>query len=203
MKVFILRHEDRTQDATFFSPLTSSGLEKSDLLVDVLKKYKINKIYSSPFIRTLQTINPYCTKYNLKINLEYSLCEIQHPLIIPEKSYQVRLPSYMANSFNCNEKYKSLLDPLNHIYPEDEVAVSKRVKKFLNTLFNNKLEKNYNVLIVTHQVVCNEILKSTTKKMKNINICSSFNYPRGALTQVFDKDEWLFEPINWDRPNFD
>ena len=39
--------------------------------------------------------------------------------------------------------------------------------------------------------------------MRGINIHSSFNYPRGALTQVFDKDEWLFEPINWNRPNFD
>ena len=47
----------------------------------------------------------------------------------------------MANSFNYNEKYKSLLDPLEHVYPEDEVNVSKRVRKFLNTLFNNKLDK--------------------------------------------------------------
>tara|TARA_B100001123_G_C15035393_1_gene917144 strand:+ start:59 stop:670 length:612 start_codon:yes stop_codon:yes gene_type:complete len=203
MKIFILRHEDRTQDATFFSPLTSTGLERSELLVDVLKKHKINKIYSSPFIRTLQTINPYCSKYDLKVNLEYSLSEIQHPLIIPEKSYQVRLPTYMANSFNCNEKYKSLLDPLEHVYPEDENNVSKRVRKFLNTLFNNKLERNDNILIVTHQVVCNEILKISTKKMRGVNIHSSFNYPRGGLTQVFDKDEWLFEPINWNRPNFD
>ena len=203
MKIFILRHEDRTQDATFFSPLTSTGLERSELLVDVLKKHKINKVYSSPFIRTLQTINPYCSKYNLKVNLEYSLSEIQHPLIIPEKSYQVRLPSYMANSFNYNDRYKSLLDPLDHIYPEDENNVSKRVRKFLNTLLNNKIERNDNILIVTHQVVCNEILKISTKKMNGIKIYSSFNYPRGALTQVFDKDEWLFEPINWDRPSFD
>lgn len=203
MKIFILRHEDRTQDATFFSPLTSTGLEKSELLVNILKKHKINKVYSSPFIRTLQTINPYCSKYDLKVNLEYSLSEIQHPLIIPEKSYQVRLPTYMANNFNYNEKYKSLLDPLDHVYPEDEVNVSKRVRKFLNTLLNNKISKNHNILIVTHQVVCNEILRISTKKMEGINITPSFNYPRGALTQVFDKDEWLFEPLNWDRPNFD
>lgn len=202
MKIFILRHEDRTQDATFFSPLTSTGLERSELLVDILKKYKINKIYSSPFIRTLQTIHPYCLNCDLKINLEYSLSEIQHPLIIPEKSYQVRLPTYMANNFNYNEKYKSLLDPLDHVYPEDEVNVSKRVRKFLNTLLNNKITRNDNILIVTHQVVCNEILKISTKKIKDVNILTSFNYPRGALTHVFDRDEWLFEPINWDRPVF-
>ena len=203
MKIFILRHEDRTQDATFFSPLTSTGLERSEKLANELRRYRINKIYSSPFIRTLQTVHPYCQKTNVKINLEYSLSEIQHPLIIPEKSYQVRLPTYMANNFNYNEKYKSLLDPLDHVYPEDETNVSKRVRHFLNTLFNNKLTRNDNILIVSHQVVCNEILKICTRKMKGIHITSLFNYPRGGLTQVFDKDEWLFEPINWERPEFE
>ena len=37
MKIFILRHEDRTQDATFF-PLTSTGLERSEILVRYFKK---------------------------------------------------------------------------------------------------------------------------------------------------------------------
>lgn len=202
MKIFILRHEDRTQDATFFSPLTSTGLERSEVLVDVLKKNKINKIYSSPFIRTLQTINPYCEKCGVKVNLEYSLSEIQHPVIIPEKSYQVRLPTYMAHNFNSNDKYKSLLDPIDHVYPEDEVNVSKRVRHFLNTLFNNKLNRSDNILLVTHQVVCNEILKIATKNMRGIDITSTFNYPRGGLTEVFNKDEWLFEPLNWERPTY-
>lgn len=203
MKIFILRHEDRTQDATFFSPLTSTGLENSEKLVEILSKHKINKVYSSPFIRTLQTIHPYCSKFGLKVNLEYSLCEIQHPHIIPEKSYQVRLPSYMALTFNNNEKYKSIMDPINFKYPEDEESVSKRVRGFLNTLFTNRLDKSDNILIVTHQIVCNEILKIATKSMKKgINIPASFNYPRGGLTYVFDKDEWLFETINWDKPEF-
>jgi broad specificity phosphatase PhoE len=200
MKIFILRHEDRTQDATFFSPLTSSGLEKSEKLTDILIKHKINKIYSSPFIRTLQTINPYSDKYNIKVNLEYSLSEIQHPHIIPEKSYQVRLPEYIAEKFNSNPKYKSLLDPIDHIYPENDKDVSSRVRHFLNILLTNKLEKNDNILLVTHQIVCNEILKIVTKDMENIQITSLFNYPRGGLTQIFNKDKWLFETLNWDKP---
>ena len=31
---------------------------------------------------------------------------------------------------------------MEHVYPEDEVNVSKRVRKFLNTLLNNKITKN-------------------------------------------------------------
>ena len=55
MKIFILRHEDRTQDATF-SPLTSTGLERSELLVNILKKHKINKIYSSPLLELFKQL---------------------------------------------------------------------------------------------------------------------------------------------------
>ena len=91
-----------------------------------------------------------------------------------------------------------------------KVTVSAKLTKIVNNvitythyIFNNKLTRNDNILIVSHQVVCNEILKICTRKMKGIHITSLFNYPRGGLTHVFDKDEWLFEPINWERPEFD
>ena len=111
MKIYILRHEDRTMDATFFSPLTEKGLENSIELIDDLKDEKIDIIYSSPFIRTLQTIYPYSKEKNIKINLEYSIAEFQHHKIIPEKSYQVRLPEYLAEKFNYNKEYNSLKYP--------------------------------------------------------------------------------------------
>ena len=63
MKIYILRHEQRTKDASFFSPLTKKGHENAKNLVDTLKKLNINKIYCSPYIRTLQTIHPYSNKY--------------------------------------------------------------------------------------------------------------------------------------------
>lgn len=199
MKIYILRHEDRTQDATFFSPLTSKGLSRSVDLIKILNKYGITKIYSSPFIRTLQTVYPFAKHNNLKINLEYGLAEIQSPFIIPEKSYQVRIPTYMAESFNYNPKYKSLINPEGYTYPEEDKNVLSRINTFLKYLFNNKLETDSVILIVTHQVVCNQILRIATKRDSNINISPSYNYPRGALTLVFDTDEWLFKPLNWDQ----
>jgi broad specificity phosphatase PhoE len=88
--------------------------------------------------------------------------------------------------------------PKNYTFPESECNVSSRVRHFLNYLLTNKIESANIYLIVTHQVVCNQILKVATKK-KNENIKSSYNYPKGGLTLVFDKDEWLFEPINWEK----
>ena len=58
MKIYLIRHEDRTMDLTFFSPLTKIGLENSVKLITTFEKEKINTIYSSPYIRTLQTIYP-------------------------------------------------------------------------------------------------------------------------------------------------
>jgi broad specificity phosphatase PhoE len=113
MKIFILRHEDRTMDGTFFSPLTQDGLDNSIKLIETLTKCEINVIYSSPFIRTLQTVFPYAKSKKININLEHSLSEIQHPHLIPLKSYQINLPQYIAEQFNYNPLYNSYLNQLN------------------------------------------------------------------------------------------
>ena len=197
MKLYILRHEDRTQDATMFSPLTKKGLENSLKLADILKEEEIDTIYSSPFIRTLQTVHPFSKERNKRINIEYSLAEIQHPHIIPEKSYSVSLPEYIAESFNYNDKYKSMLDPENHKYPEDQKNVLIRVKKFMNKLMDENLTTKNRILIVTHGAICNSILKIADKKLKIMNINYDYNYPKGALTKVWDKNTWVIKRINW------
>jgi broad specificity phosphatase PhoE len=197
MKIYILRHEDRTMDGTFFSPLTQDGLDNSVKLNKILNDCKIDTIYSSPFIRTLQTVLPYTKHKKLKINLEHSLAEIQHPHLIPVKSYQINLPLYIAEQFEYNPNYTSYLDPSNHVYPEDEKCVASRVKKFVSKMVKEKADRNDTILLVTHQIVCNCLLKIATKQNKEITIDCSYNYPRGGLTKIFDTDEWVFEPINW------
>ena len=62
MKIYILRHEERTIDASFFSPLTKQGILNSINLIPLLENLNITTIISSPFIRTLQTIKPYSKK---------------------------------------------------------------------------------------------------------------------------------------------
>jgi broad specificity phosphatase PhoE len=197
MKIYILRHEDRTMDGTFFSPLTADGLENAVKLIEVLDRCKIDYIYSSPFIRTLQTVYPYVKKRNLKINVDHSLSEIQHPHLIPVKSFQINLPTYIAEQFCCNPAYISTLDPIRHNYPEDDRSVCSRVKAFLAKLIREKINTNHNILIVTHQIVCNCILKKATRRYQDVVIELHSNYPKGGVTKVFDTDEFIFEPINW------
>lgn len=200
MIIYIIRHEDRTQDATMFSPLTELGLENSVKLIETINDIKINKIYSSPFIRTLQTIHPFSKKYDIKINIDYALSELQHPDLIPPNSFKVFLPKYLGESFNYNEKYTSSIQPTEYTFPEKGDDLKKRVKKFISKIINNNSKTEDKILLSTHQGVCNYILKLISKhgdtKLQNIN--SKYKYPKGGITKVFDKNKWVFEPINWE-----
>ena len=189
MKIYILRHEDRTQDCSFFSPLTKKGLENSINLIDTLEKCDINVIFSSPFIRTLQTVYPYAKNKDIKINLEYGLCEIHHEDLIPKKSYGMYLPEYMAELFNYNSEYKTLMKPTDITFPEKEIDVKKRTKRVLRTILNNYMNTDINILIVTHQIVCTSILKINNPEIQN--------YEKGWLTKIIDDSGWNIKPVNY------
>jgi len=192
MKLYILSHEDRTQDATFFSPLTKQGLENATKLIEELEKVKISHIYSSPYIRTLQTIHPYSKKHNLKIKLEYGLSEINHEDIIPKKSYQVRLPEYMGELFNYEPNYNEKFAPEEFTYPENEKKVYKRVRDILKYIISVHNTTNDNIVLVTHQIVCKLILKIVKKYgVLKPNKEDLLSYPKGGLTEVFDNEKLI------------
>ena len=197
MKLYILRHEERTSDATFFSPLTEKGLVNSNKLVNKLDKLNISKIYCSPFIRTLQTIYPFSIKNNIKLNLEYNLIEIQHETIIPPKSHGVELPLYMAKQFNYNPDYLTAMksDMIN--YPETFEQVEFRTKQFLKALINKYYKTNEVILLVTHQGLCQVILNIVKKFGQTSKPEDTlFNeYPMGTLSLVFDNNQWVYQVI--------
>ena len=198
MKLYILRHEDRTMDLTFFSPLTKNGLEKSIDLINYLEKEKINLIYSSPYIRTLQTIYPYSKKYNLKTRLDYSLTEMYQDCNIPKKSYQITLPVYIAKSFDFDDEYNSLIMPSNINFPEDIKKFNERIKKFLKTIISNNYNSSNNVILVTHQGVIDIIIRILGKRDSSLREnLKDLKYPKGSLTKILDDGEWMFKKINW------
>ena len=198
MKLYILRHEERTIDATFFSPLTEKGLENSKMLGKKIEKIGIKIIYCSPYIRTLQTIYPFSLKSDIKLNLEYNLIEIQHPSIIPPKSYNVELPLYIAKLFNYNPDYKSIMKPNMITYPESSKELEQRTIEFLKILIRKYYSTNETILLVTHQGLCKVILniirKFGKKSKPDEELCN--NYPTGELSLVFDNNnEWIYEKI--------
>ena len=207
MKIYVLRHEDRTMDLTFFSPLTKNGLEKSVKISEVLKKINIDNIYSSPYIRTLQTVYPYSKDNRLPIKLDYSLTELYQSDNIPKKSYSVTLPEYIAESFNYDDSYTSSIKPTEIQFPESITNFKKRVKNFLNEIIINNHKTDKTIILVTHQGVIN-VINNIIKKSKTTDVDkkldanstvkdNEFKYPKGAITKVFEDNKWTFEKINW------
>lgn len=198
MKIYIVRHEDRTNDCTFFSPLTELGLERSKKLIKYLSDCNIDTIFSSPFIRTLQTIFPYSEKQNIKLNLEYGLSDIHHPTIIPIKSVGVSLPEYLGKQYNYNCTYTPVISHTQIEYPENQKHVLNRVKQILRYIINTYVNTNKNILIVTHKSLCASILKIiNNSKTCNVKINNYLlnNYEKGKLCMVYNNG-WDFKEIN-------
>ena len=73
-KLYLIRHcqaEGQEPEAQ----LTADGHEQAKQLADFLEKYTINRIISSPFRRTIQTITPFAHKHNLEIEVDERLKE--------------------------------------------------------------------------------------------------------------------------------
>ena len=194
MKIYILRHENRTQDCSFFSPLTELGLFNSNKLVSLLNELKIDIIYSSPFIRTLQTIKPYILYSKKNINIEYGLSEIHHNDIIAKKAVGIILPEYIAKSFNYNCNYISIINHTDIKYPEKYSDIIIRIKKILYNLIKKYYNTNINILLVTHQSLCSAILE-IVNKYNIIDTHVIHNYPKGKLSLVYDNN-WVYKILN-------
>ena len=171
MKVILLRHEKREDYSGYFSNLTDDGLKDSFKLEKKLSKMNIDKIYSSPFVRTLQTIFPYALKQNKKVNVEYALYEYKHnPYFLTEPQiYEVKDMNNEYINHIINKRYKSYVnkdEDFNFQLLENETHLENRVKKFLDYLKSNKTLKNKTLLIVTHKGVINKIKGLINKKTK-------------------------------------
>jgi len=162
MRIILLRHEEREFDIAFYSELTENGiiktLELPKKIKELNKKFnKIDIIYSSPFIRTLQTVYTISKKNNKAVNIEYGLYEYLHN------------PYFLLNNYfyeKCDIKDRDLLDIINNEYKsvveysdfiilEDELCLSKRITKFFNKI--QDIHKDKTILIVSHKGVINKI----------------------------------------------
>jgi broad specificity phosphatase PhoE len=198
MKIYILRHEDRTQDCSFFAPLTEIGLDNAQKLISKLSELEINLIFSSPFIRTLQTIYPYVKNTEQNINLEYGLSEINHVDIIPKKAVGISLPEYISKSFIYNPHYNTIIKPTEILYPEQETDVALRVKIVLKKIIKKYYNTQLNIILVSHHSICKCILNIVhNSKIYNNTIPKQIlnNYEKGKLCLVYNNG-WEYKMQN-------
>lgn len=198
MKIYLLRHEERGNETNIMTPLNYKGVKNSEMLIDILKNENIDLIFSSPFVRTLQTIYPYSKETNIPINVDYSLSEYHSRRLIDREAYGKYLPNNILKLFNYNPSYKSLIKPDDIYYPETNFDCISRVKSFLRYIIKQYKHTNKNILIVTHMHICLDILNivnSKISKESKLGTISLLFYDRGKITKIFDND-WVYEEIN-------
>lgn len=200
MKIYFLRHEDRYKAHSFFTPLSLKGKKKSIKLVYDLLSLKITQVYSSPFIRTLQTIEPFIKKSKLKVKLENSLREFNTINSLPKRESKLLLPEELHNQFNIDSKYKSFLKLDEIIYPEEESNLKRRFNNFLKNILEKYKNTDDNILIVSHAGLIEGFIRKLEKKkdeFKYLKRIKPYNYPLGRISLIVENNKLVFHSINW------
>ena len=155
-KVFVLRHEKRDPtDPRFFTPLTEEGMmDAAKTVSDDLHDLGITKIYASPFLRVLQTVEPFARRKGLLVRVDYSLYE--HPE--PNDEPVTALPAEFYERFPIDAAFASILDG-NRIgaHNADAAALRRRLQAFLKWVVENH-GADERVLLATHQTSCHELM---------------------------------------------
>lgn len=200
MKIYFLRHEDRYKAHSFFTPLSLKGKKNSIKLVYDLLSLKITQVYSSPFIRTLQTIEPFIKKSKLKVKLENSLREFNTINSLPKRESKLLLPEELHNQFNIDSKYKSFLKLEEIIYPEEESNLKRRFNNFLKNILEKYKNTDDNILIVSHAGLIEGFIRKLEKKkdeFKYLKRIKPYNYPLGRISLIVENNKLVFHSINW------
>jgi len=183
MKIYILRHEERPSHPGFLTELTEFGKHKAMFsLKNTLRNISFTHVFSSPFLRVLQTIAPYAEN-NHYVNIEYGLAEGLHdPVFASEDDFSLKeSPCHISS-------YESVVDINNYKYYENDDMIRTRVKTFYNELIRQHKNKNHVILLACHKCICNVLLEIITGSFRDM----SDPYEMGKLTTVDENGEILW-----------
>ena len=152
--VWIARHGNRldfvhpewfnTAERRYDPPLSEDGFIQAQELGTRLKQENISHIFSSPFLRTIQTANEVAEILNLPIKLEAGLSEWHNPDWMSEKP-ETHPEELLAKDYpRIDWNYTSRLTPN---YPESEDAVNQRTQAVARKLV---AEFSDEILLVGH-----------------------------------------------------
>lgn len=159
--VYLMRHSERNKEYLFDSPLSKEGIENSKtVIVRKLEDYSFDRIYCSPYLRTIQTIAPYCRKYKVKIKLDWALVENLPEEEVSFSEFDDIIDSKYKPVISFGEKCNALCSGMvksSNKHMEIQLlleALRVRASKFLSSLKSGK------VLVVTHLPVMNAFLRA-------------------------------------------
>ena len=127
-------------------PLSEDGLKQAKKLAARLQSENIDQIFSSPFLRTIQTANEVAEMLNLPIKLEAGLSEWLNPDWMRERP-EIHTQQELALKYpriDCS--YQSFIIPQ---YPENEARLNLRTGETAKLLLE---EYSENILLVGHSM---------------------------------------------------
>lgn len=155
--LWLVRHAQRldfvcpewfeTASYPYDPPLSAQGADYSQTLANKLSQKQIELIFTSPFLRTIQTAAPLARLLQLPIRLEWGLCEWlcrEWTSALPE-TLPINLLKLYYPSIDVN--YRSVLLPC---YPETHAELDARI----NTIADKLVQNNTNraILAIGHKV---------------------------------------------------
>jgi broad specificity phosphatase PhoE len=169
--ILLLRHAHRldfiqpewfnTATYPYDPPLSARGWQQILELTPQLLHLPINRLYSSPYLRALQTAYPLSRAWNLKIEIETGLREWLHPEWSPSLPETWPLANKMAQVQGIDINYESKFKPQ---YPESIAALAARATQVATTLINAP----DCIAIVTHRHTMSSIITALMGSAESI-----------------------------------
>lgn len=158
MPIYFLRHEKRDMsNPTFHTNLTAEGHQGAQKLKTLLSDLKITKVYSSPFIRCLQTVKPFVEDHKLNVCVDWGIQEFFFHHAFNSHNY-TELSDQEKIFYRVDSKYKSSMKPNVLRYQEMNDDFVRRVTEFFIKLKIENQSSDENILVCTHMGVVNVLL---------------------------------------------
>jgi broad specificity phosphatase PhoE len=160
-------------------PLSSQGIDRAIWLAEKFNGVPIDRIFTSPFLRAVQTAEPLARSLQLPIQLEWGLCEWLCQDWTPDLPKTTPVGELMQYCPNINDEYRSLVMPC---YPETIGELNIR----LNTIAHKLIEDNcQNLLAIAHKGSITGIVAALTGEDEWRN----YDLPCGGIIKLIgDRD---------------
>jgi broad specificity phosphatase PhoE len=163
-------------------PLSTQGFDRAISFAQEFSRVPIDRIYTSPFLRTIQTADPLARLLQLPLRLEWGLCEwlcqdwtSGFPETTPVKELIRCYP-------NIEVTYKSLVLPC---YPETLEELDARIDKIAYKLIQGNCQ---NIVAIAHK---GSVLGIAAALTGNAD-WRTYDLPcGGAIKLVWTQERWL------------
>jgi broad specificity phosphatase PhoE len=190
--IWLVRHAHRldfiqpewfdTATYRYDPPLSAEGFDRANLLAQQLRQVQIDRIYTSPFLRTIQTADPLARLLQLPIRLEWGLCEWLCQDWTDGFPETTPVDELMRCYPNIDDAYQSLVIPF---YPENTQELDARIAILAGKLIKGNSE---NILAIAHKGSVLGVAAELTgdKHWENYDLACG-----GVIKLVCEDGRWL------------